>query len=90
VVAIPGASSVAQLESNVAATEINLRDDEYQALELASRRVAPTVERAGRPPAGRILEAARAVAEDAHHGWQVAMTLPGGKAAKPSVSAGRG
>src|SRR6516162_4107226 len=32
VVAIPGASSVGQLESNVAAAEINLTEDEYQAL----------------------------------------------------------
>jgi aryl-alcohol dehydrogenase-like predicted oxidoreductase len=36
VVAIPGASSVAQLESNVAAAEIDLADDEYQALNDAS------------------------------------------------------
>src|SRR5262249_22325374 len=33
VVAIPGASSVEQLESNVAAAEIKLADDEYQALD---------------------------------------------------------
>jgi aryl-alcohol dehydrogenase-like predicted oxidoreductase len=36
VVAIPGASSVEQLESNVAAAEIQLADDEYQALQTAS------------------------------------------------------
>jgi len=89
VVAIPGASSVAQLESNVAATEITLKDDEYQALELASRRVAAMVERTGRPLA-RILNHAGSVVEDARHGWQVAMTPRGGKAAKTSVSFGRG
>ena len=89
VVAIPGASSVAQLESNVAATEITLKDDEYQALELASRRVAAMVERTSRPLA-RILNHAGSVVEDARHGWQVAMTPRGGKAAKTSVSFGRG
>ena len=36
VVAIPGASSVEQLESNIAAAEIQLADDEYQALQTAS------------------------------------------------------
>lgn len=36
VVAIPGASSVEQLESNVAAGDIELTDDEYQALQVAS------------------------------------------------------
>ena len=36
VVAIPGASSVAQLESNVAAVEIDLADDEYKALNEVS------------------------------------------------------
>lgn len=37
VAAIPGASSVEQLESNVAAAEIRLADDEYRALWEASR-----------------------------------------------------
>jgi aryl-alcohol dehydrogenase-like predicted oxidoreductase len=36
VVAIPGASNVEQLEANVAAVEIDLRDDEVQALNMAS------------------------------------------------------
>ena len=36
VVAIPGAASVEQLESNAAAAEIDLADDEYQALNKAS------------------------------------------------------
>jgi aryl-alcohol dehydrogenase-like predicted oxidoreductase len=89
VVAIPGASSVAQLESNVAATEINLKDDEYQALELASRSAAATAERTGRPQA-RILNGALAAVESAHLGWQVARTLRDVKSAKTSVSAGRG
>src|SRR5580704_9529621 len=41
VVAIPGASSVAQLESNVAAADIDLTDGEYQALGAASARFRP-------------------------------------------------
>jgi len=41
VAAIPGASSVEQLESNVAAAEIELTDDEYQALQAASDRFRP-------------------------------------------------
>jgi len=41
VVAIPGASSVAQLESNVAAAEIDLAGDEYQALGAAADRFRP-------------------------------------------------
>ncbi len=36
VTAIPGASSVGQLENNVAAAEIQLADDEHQALQAAS------------------------------------------------------
>ncbi|MEO7060901.1 MAG: aldo/keto reductase [Lapillicoccus sp.] len=39
VVAIPGASSVAQLESNAAAADIALADDEYAALSAASDRL---------------------------------------------------
>lgn len=39
VVAIPGASSVEQLERNVAAAEIDLADDEYAALTQASDRL---------------------------------------------------
>ena len=41
VVAIPGASSVGQLESNVAAASITLTDGEYQALSAASDRFRP-------------------------------------------------
>ena len=42
VAAIPGASSVEQLESNVAAAEIELTDHEYQALQTASARFCST------------------------------------------------
>lgn len=41
VVAIPGASSVAQLESNVAAAEIHLADDEHAALTAAAEAFRP-------------------------------------------------
>jgi aryl-alcohol dehydrogenase-like predicted oxidoreductase len=43
VAAIPGASSVEQLESNIAAAEIQLSDHEYQALNMASARFHPAV-----------------------------------------------
>jgi len=41
VAAIPGASSVQQLESNVAAAHIKLKEDEYQALHAAATRFRP-------------------------------------------------
>ena len=49
VTAIPGASSVEQLESNVAAAEIELPDDEYAALSAASDRFRPVTGRAAVP-----------------------------------------
>jgi aryl-alcohol dehydrogenase-like predicted oxidoreductase len=49
VTAIPGASSVEQLESNVAAAEIELPDDEYAALSAASDRFQPVTGRAAVP-----------------------------------------
>jgi aryl-alcohol dehydrogenase-like predicted oxidoreductase len=49
VVAIPGASSVGQLESNAAAAEIELTDQEYQALQAASDRFRPVVGPAALP-----------------------------------------
>jgi aryl-alcohol dehydrogenase-like predicted oxidoreductase len=49
VTAIPGASSVEQLESNVAAAEIDLTEDEYQALSAASDRFRPVTGRAALP-----------------------------------------
>jgi aryl-alcohol dehydrogenase-like predicted oxidoreductase len=41
VVAIPGASNVGQLESNVAAADIDLTEEEYQALHTAAVRFRP-------------------------------------------------
>jgi aryl-alcohol dehydrogenase-like predicted oxidoreductase len=49
VTAIPGASSVAQLESNVAAAEIDLSDDQWQALRDASARFKPVTGPAALP-----------------------------------------
>jgi aryl-alcohol dehydrogenase-like predicted oxidoreductase len=49
VTAIPGASNVEQLESNVAAAEIELSDDEYAALSAAAERFRPVTGRAAVP-----------------------------------------
>jgi aryl-alcohol dehydrogenase-like predicted oxidoreductase len=49
VVAIPGASSVEQLESNVAAASIDLTEDEYQVLHAAATRFRPVTGRAALP-----------------------------------------
>jgi aryl-alcohol dehydrogenase-like predicted oxidoreductase len=49
VVAIPGASSVEQLESNVAAASIELTDDQVQALSAASDRFRPVTGAAAVP-----------------------------------------
>ena len=49
VTAIPGASSVEQLESNVAAAEIELTDSEYAALTAASDQFRPVTGRAALP-----------------------------------------
>ena len=50
VTAIPGASSVAQLESNVAAAEIDLTDDEWRALRDAATAFRPATGPAALPP----------------------------------------
>ena len=49
VVAIPGASSLEQLESNVAAADIHLEDGEYQALSAAADRFRPVTGPAALP-----------------------------------------
>ncbi|HEY6314597.1 MAG TPA: aldo/keto reductase [Streptosporangiaceae bacterium] len=54
VVAIPGASSVEQLESNVAAADIDLTEDQYQALNAAAGRFRPIT---GPPALPRLLRA---------------------------------
>lgn len=49
VTAIPGASSVEQLEANAAAADIELPDDEYAALSAAADRFHPVTGREARP-----------------------------------------
>ena len=49
VTAIPGASSVEQLESNVAAAEIDLTDEEHAALRAAAAQSQPVTGRAAVP-----------------------------------------
>jgi aryl-alcohol dehydrogenase-like predicted oxidoreductase len=49
VTAIPGASTVEQLERNVTAADIELSDDEYAALSAASDRFRPLTGRAAVP-----------------------------------------
>lgn len=49
VTAIPGASSIEQLEGNVAAAEIDLPGDEYAALSAAADRFRPVTGRDARP-----------------------------------------
>jgi aryl-alcohol dehydrogenase-like predicted oxidoreductase len=53
VVAIPGASGVDQLESNVAAADIQLSDDEYEALRAASDQFQPITGAAALPRMAR-------------------------------------
>jgi aryl-alcohol dehydrogenase-like predicted oxidoreductase len=53
VVAIPGASSVGQLESNVAAADLDLTEDEYQALCAAADRFRPVTGPAALPRLAR-------------------------------------
>ncbi len=53
VVAIPGASSVAQLEANVAAADIDLTDDEIRTLETAADRFEPVSGPAAMPGLAR-------------------------------------
>ncbi len=70
VVAIPGASSVAQVESNAAAADIALADDEYDALSAASAGAGATAVPAAEP--GQDLTSA--LRHCARCGWYVART----------------
>jgi aryl-alcohol dehydrogenase-like predicted oxidoreductase len=70
VAAIPGASSVEQLESNVAAAGIELTDDEYQALGEVSARFRPAT--APDVPGRFDLSALRG---SARGGWYLAKTV---------------
>jgi aryl-alcohol dehydrogenase-like predicted oxidoreductase len=68
VAAIPGASSVDQLESNIAAAEIQLSEDEYQALRTASSWFCPDVAVNDSPSAKFALK------HSVKGGWNVAKT----------------
>jgi aryl-alcohol dehydrogenase-like predicted oxidoreductase/uncharacterized SAM-binding protein YcdF (DUF218 family) len=70
VVAIPGAASVAQLESNVAAAEIALADDEYQALSTASARFRPDA-----VPDPSLRRSLSALEHSARGAWYVTKTI---------------
>jgi aryl-alcohol dehydrogenase-like predicted oxidoreductase len=70
VAAIPGASSVAQLESNVAAAEIDLTDDEYQALSTTAASFRPTA-----MPDASFHQKLSELKLTARRGWYVAKTI---------------
>jgi aryl-alcohol dehydrogenase-like predicted oxidoreductase len=70
VVAIPGASSVAQLESNVAAAEINLADDEYQVLNTVSASFRPIA-----APDASLHQKLSELKHSARGAWYVAKTI---------------
>ena len=76
VAAIPGASSVAQIESNVAAADMQLRDEEYRALNDASARAFGAPE-GDTFPRGDINEppVRSALKHSAKGGWYVAKTI---------------
>jgi aryl-alcohol dehydrogenase-like predicted oxidoreductase len=69
VIAIPGASSVEQLESNVAAADIDLRDDEQDALDEASEHLRSAAERP-EPGLGTALRRVRPAAELLVGSWR--------------------
>jgi aryl-alcohol dehydrogenase-like predicted oxidoreductase len=70
VAAIPGASSVAQLESNVAAAEIDLANDEYLALCAASASFRPAA-----VPDTSLRRKLSGLKHSAKGGWYVAKTI---------------
>jgi hypothetical protein len=78
VTAIPGAATVQQLESNVAAAEISLASDEYQALSAASAELTPAETRPGTPLRRRraaVRSSLGALKHTAKGGWMVAQTM---------------
>jgi aryl-alcohol dehydrogenase-like predicted oxidoreductase len=78
VAAIPGASSVEQLESNAAAAEIQLSDDEYQALRAASGKFSPPAASSAsvRHSLPKTIGSAKfALKHSAKGGWHVSRTI---------------
>jgi len=89
VTAIPGASSLEQLESNVAAAEIDLSDDEYTALSTASGRFRPVTGRAAVPALIRArLQRRGAAVRPVPSGSAPAGSAPAGSAPAGSAPAG--
>jgi aryl-alcohol dehydrogenase-like predicted oxidoreductase len=74
VTAIPGASSIGQLESNVAAADIELADDEYQALTAASDQFRPDTV-ADVPGRRRFRHGLSALKHTAVGGWFLSKTI---------------
>jgi aryl-alcohol dehydrogenase-like predicted oxidoreductase len=88
VTAIPGASSVEQLESNVAAAEIQLSDGEYKALQAASDRFSAPVASDGlaRRSVSEMAHSAKfALKHSAKGGWHVSKTIWNDRKAKRSA-----
>jgi len=78
VTAIPGAATVQQLESNVAAAEISLASDEYQELSAASARLTPAETPPGTPLRRRraaVRSNLGALKHTAKGAWMVAQTM---------------
>lgn len=73
VAAIPGASSVKQLEDNVAAAEIDLADDEYQALNGVSDQFCFTA--APDAPFRKLRHNLAALKHSAKGGWYLTKTM---------------
>ena len=82
VVAIPGVSSVEQLEDNVAAADIELTDEEYLALKVASDKFRPV------PGPGWISRQVQAVfrARPMARVATGALTYPGPQGPSPSTT----
>jgi aryl-alcohol dehydrogenase-like predicted oxidoreductase len=78
VTAIPGAATVQQLESNVAAAEIRLASDEYQELSAASAGLTPAETPPGTPLRRRraaVRSNLGALKHSAKGAWMVAQTM---------------
>jgi aryl-alcohol dehydrogenase-like predicted oxidoreductase len=93
VAAIPGASGVEQLESNVAAAEIELADDEYQLLHAVSARIWPDgmPDAAVQPRLSRLKHSASfALKHSAKGGWYVAKTIWRDQQARRTPRGGNG
>jgi aryl-alcohol dehydrogenase-like predicted oxidoreductase len=87
VVAIPGASSVEQLEANVAAADIVLREDELRALDLASAKLRLAVAAAGHTVRSALRQA-RPAADLAVASWRAVGTVRAERGARMDTTTG--